>query len=99
VLSDISGDSTIVMSSTPGKHHDRQLRKDLTFLVCRRAMTIAVASLKDSTFAAWYLDLIAAGGKLKGKQPQSKPFSTKDVVDNRRLKQILVVVFSRSDIL
>src|SRR5882757_2744360 len=39
---------------------------------------------------AWYLDLIAAGGKFKGKRSQSKPFSTKDVVDNRRLKPILV---------
>lgn len=37
VLSHISGDSTIVMSNALGKHHDRQLRKDLTFLVCRHA--------------------------------------------------------------
>ena len=40
-----------------------------------------------------YLNLMAAGGKLKGKQSQSKPFSTKeskDMVDNRRLKPTLV---------
>jgi hypothetical protein len=45
--------------------------------------------------AAWYLDLIAAGGKFKGEQSQSKPFSTKDVVDNRRLKPILVCCLFR----
>jgi len=50
VPSDISGDSTIVMSNTPGEHHDNiPKRLDVPGLSLR--MAIAVASLKHSTFS------------------------------------------------
>jgi hypothetical protein len=52
---------------------------------------LAGARYSHHANAAWYFDLIVAGGKLKGKQSQSKPFLTKDMVDtNRLLKPILV---------
>lgn len=52
---------------------------------------LAEARYSHHASAAWYFDLIAAGGKFKGKQSQSKPFLTKDMVDtNMLLKSILV---------
>ena len=92
------------MSNTPGKHRDGQLRKDLTFLAV--ATHDDCGGLVEAQYfhhAAWYLDLIAAGGKFKGKWSQSKPFSNKDVVDNNlgvsNRSMPVFVVLSGSDIL